>query len=289
MLDLEWHGPFLISGLSGAGKSVLSRSLEDLGYNCVDNIPLELLAPLFEGTQDKQRLVVVVDVRAKGLVSNFPAILSRLRQKIPELQFLFVEADETVLQQRFSVVRRPHPFGNLPLAGAIHGEKSKLEPLRQQADLCLDTSKLTPHELRREVLELVGFEDPAQLMTLEVQSFSYLRGVPETASLVLDVRFLPNPFFLPELRPLSGSDTEVKHWLREQADVGELISQYSGLVSKLIPKYAAEMKTHLLIAFGCTGGRHRSVFIAEELFETWREAFPDLLLKIFHRDRDQWR
>ena len=284
-----WRGPFVVSGLSGAGKSVLSRSLEDLGYICVDNIPLGLLRPLFEGTENPDRLVVVLDVRRRGLAAELPGILEGLRRDFPGLQLLFVEAGESVIQQRFSVVRRPHPFRGLGLLEAIRGEQRELEPLGRIADFRLDTSRLTPHQLRREILELVGFRDPASLMTVEFQSFSYLRGVPETASMVLDVRFLPNPFFHNELRELSGSDREVSEWLMEQDGVPDNVSRFSALISDLIPKYAAEMKTYLLIAFGCTGGRHRSVFMAESMSEYCHGAFPEMAIRILHRDRDQWR
>jgi len=289
MGEKQWQGPFVISGLSGAGKSVLSRSLEDLGYICVDNIPLNLLRPLFEQAEKPKRLVVVVDARAKGIGLKLPGILESLRRDFPGLQLLFVEAQELVLQQRFSVVRRPHPFRDLPLLEAIRGEMRELEALKHLADFCLDTSNLTPHQLRREILELVGYRDPMTLMTVEFQSFSYLRGVPETSSMVLDVRFLPNPFFNSDLRQLSGSDEEVRDWLMAQENVQETLTRFSTLISDLIPKYAAEMKTYLLIAFGCTGGRHRSVFFAERMSEYCRKTFPGMAIRTSHRDRDQWR
>jgi len=284
-----WRGPFVISGLSGAGKSVLSRALEDLGYLCVDNIPLNLLLPLFQQTENPDRLVVVLDVRTQGLASEFPKILAELRQRFPKLQLLFVEADEAILRQRFSVVRRPHPHRGLSLEQAIFSEREELETLSNRADYRIDTSRLTPHQLRREIWSLAGVGDPATLMSVEFQSFSYLRGVPETASLVLDVRFLPNPFFVAELRDLSGSDPEVRDWLLLQDATGEAIEDFSRILAKLIPKYAAEMKTHLLLAFGCTGGRHRSVFMTEALAERCRQTFPKLNLNINHRDRDHWR
>jgi len=289
MNETRWRGPFVISGLSGAGKSVLSRALEDLGYLCVDNIPLNLLLPLFQQTEDPDRLVVVLDVRTKGLASEFPGILAKLRQSYPGLQLLFVEAGEAILRQRFSVVRRPHPHRGLSLDQAITSEKEELATLSDRADYRIDTSKLTPHQLRREIWSLAGVGDPATLMSVEFQSFSYLQGVPETASLVLDVRFLPNPFFVTELRELSGSDPEVRDWLLAQPASGEAIEDFSHILIKLIPEYAAEMKTQLLLAFGCTGGRHRSVFMTEALAKRCRQAFPKLNLNIHHRDRDQWR
>lgn len=285
----QWQGPFVISGLSGAGKSVLSRSLEDLGYICVDNIPLDLLSPLFEQAEKPSRLVVVLDVRAEGITLKLPGILESLRNDFPGLQLLFVEARESVLRKRFSVVRRPHPFRNLPLDDAIRGEMRELQPLRHLADFCIDTSNLTPHQLRREILNLTGSRDPMKLMTVEFQSFSYLRGVPETASMVLDVRFLPNPFFQTDLRELSGSDSAVREWLLKRQNVQENLRRFSTLISDLIPEYAAEMKTYLLIAFGCTGGRHRSVFFAEWMSDNCRKAFPEMAIRILHRDRDQWR
>lgn len=282
-----FRGPFVITGLSGGGKTVLSRSLEDLGYHCVDNIPLDLVEELFRQTGDTKKLVVVLDVRASGMAERFPEIHARLTRQYDTLRLIFVEAAEAVLEQRFSIARRPHPLRDRVLDRAISEERKRLEPIRQLADLVVDTTSLSPHDLRRHILELAGVDSPAELMKIEVQSFSYLQGVPSTASLVFDVRFLPNPYFEESLRPLSGTDTEVAQWLSAHDEVLEAVAKIGALVEYLVPAYARELKTHLLVAVGCTGGRHRSVFVAEKLARLFegRKQPAD----VYHRDRDNWR
>jgi RNase adaptor protein for sRNA GlmZ degradation len=201
-----FSGPFVITGLSGAGKSVLSRSLEDIGYVCVDNIPLELVPLLFEQTEgEMDRLVVVLDIRTQGMVQRFSEFFQELKQNINSLRLIFVEASPEVLLRRFSVARRPHPLRDLSLEQAITKERNALEGVRNLADIIFETTELSPHDLRRQVLAFAGGDGDGRRMTLEVQSFSYQQGVPATASLVFDVRFLPNPFFEEELRrPLSA-------------------------------------------------------------------------------------
>lgn len=282
-----FRGPFVITGLSGGGKTVLSRSLEDLGYHCVDNIPLDLLEELFGRCEEIEKLVVVLDVRAAGMSEKYPEIHARLTRQHEMLRLIFVEATVAVLEQRFSVARRPHPLRDRGLEQAIVEEKRRLEPIRQLADLVVDTTSLSPHDLRRHILELAGVDKPAELMKIEIQSFSYLQGVPSTASLVFDVRFLPNPYFEETLRPLSGTDSEVAQWLSEQNQVLEAVDRIGSLVKYLVPAYARELKTHLLVAVGCTGGRHRSVFVAEQLARSLEGR--DQTVNIQHRDRDNWR
>ncbi len=282
-----FRGPFVITGLSGAGKSVLSRSLEDLGYNCVDNIPLELLEELFIRSKDREKLVVVLDVRTVGMAEVFPKIHDRLTGKYESLCLIFVEAGNSVLEQRFSVARRPHPLRDMVLETAISTERRDFEPIRQLADLVVDTTSLSPHDLRRQILELAGVSNPSELMKIEIQSFSYLLGVPSTASLVFDVRFLPNPYFEEDLRPLSGSDAPVAQWLLGHDEVLGAIERVGNLIEFLVPSYARELKTHLLVGVGCTGGRHRSVFVAEHLGRRLKGQKHEVA--VHHRDRDNWR
>jgi UPF0042 nucleotide-binding protein len=184
-----FSGPFVITGLSGAGKSVLSRSLEDIGYVCVDNIPLELVQQLFDRTEgEMDRLVVVLDVRTRGMIQRFPEFFQELKQRIESLRLIFVEASPEVLLRRFSVARRPHPLRDLSLEQAIIEERKALDVVRSLADIIFETTGLTPHDLRRQVLAFAGGNGDGPSMTLEVQSFSYQQGVPATASLVFDVR-----------------------------------------------------------------------------------------------------
>jgi len=284
----EASGPFVITGLSGAGKSVLSRSLEDIGYVCVDNIPLELVPHLFERTDgEMDRLVVVLDIRTQGMIQRFPEFFRELKEKIPTLRLIFVEASPQVLLRRFSVARRPHPLRELSLEQAITEERNALEGVRSLADIIFETSELSPHDLRRQVLALAGGDGDGPTMTLEVQSFSYQQGVPATASLVFDVRFLPNPFFEEDLRAFSGEDQPVADWLRAFPEVDEAVDRVMDLISYLLPKYAAELKTNLGVALGCTGGRHRSVYVANRVGEALKKLGHEVV--VHHRDKERWR
>ena len=289
MGDRRFGGPFVITGLSGSGKTVLSRALEDIGYLCVDNIPLELVGSLFETTdQDIERLAVVLDVRARGMAEKFPEIFRSLKREYPELRLVFVEADPTVLLRRYSVVRRPHPLRDGAIEDSISSESRSLAAVRELSDLIVDTTDLSPHDLRRQVLTLgSGESEQPEALSVEVASFSYLQGVPSTASLVFDVRFLPNPYFEQQLRPLAGDEEPVKKWLTGQEEVEEAIRRIVDLALFLIPRYGHELKSHVTIAVGCTGGRHRSVYVAERVATALREAGQKVVLR--HRDKEQWR
>jgi UPF0042 nucleotide-binding protein len=263
-------GPFVITGLSGAGKSVLSRSL------------------LFDRTEGEMgRLVVVLDVRTSGMIQLFPNFFRELKEKYGGLRLIFVEASPEVLLRRFSVARRPHPLRELSLEQAIAEERASLDEVRNLADIIFETTGLSPHDLRRQVLALAAGNGDSPPLTLEIQSFSYQQGVPATASLVFDVRFLPNPFFEEELRSLPGDDPKVIAWLGGFAEVNESVDRILNLISYLLPKYAEELKTHLGIAFGCTGGRHRSVYLADRVAQALKEKGHEVV--VHHRDKDRWR
>ena len=284
----RYSGPFVITGLSGAGKSVLSRSLEDIGYVCVDNIPLELVPQLFDRTEgEMERLVVVLDVRTRGMIQRFPEFFQDLKKKIGALRLIFVEASPEVLLRRFSVARRPHPLRDLSLEQAIIEERNALDGVRSLADIIFETTGLTPHDLRRQVLAFAGGDGDGPKMTLEVQSFSYQQGVPATASLVFDVRFLPNPFFEEELRAFSGEDQPVADWLGGFPEVDEAAQRIMDLISYLLPRYAEELKTNLGIALGCTGGRHRSVYVANRVAQALKTQGHEVV--VHHRDKERWR
>jgi RNase adapter protein RapZ len=286
--ESTFNGPFVITGLSGAGKTLLSRSLEDIGYLCVDNIPLELVPLLFARTEEeKDRLVVVLDVRTRGMIQLFPEFFRELQAKYEGVRLIFVEASPEILLRRFSVARRPHPLRDLPLERAITEERAALAEFRELAALIIDTTNLSPHDLRRQVLTLGGEDRQQSRLMIEVQSFSYMQGVPATASLVFDVRFLPNPFFEQELRALSGDDEAVRAWLDAYPEVAEAVAHIMHLVSFLLPRYVKEMKTHLGIAFGCTGGKHRSVYAAERVARELAGAGHEVF--VHHRDKERWR
>jgi len=284
----SFSGPFVITGLSGAGKSVLSRALEDVGYVCVDNIPLDLVPQLFDRTEgEMERLVVVLDVRTRGMIQRFPGFFQELRKKIGTLRLIFVEASPQVLLRRYSVARRPHPLRDLSLEQAITEERNALEGVRSLADIVFETTELSPHDLRRQVLAFAGGDGDGPKMTLDVQSFSYQQGVPATASLVFDVRFLPNPFFEEELRAFSGDDQPVADWLGGFAEVEDAVKKIMDLISYLLPRYAKELKTNLGIALGCTGGRHRSVYVANRVARALKAQGHEVV--VHHRDKERWR
>lgn len=288
MTEQPFSGPFVITGLSGSGKTILSRSLEDIGYLCVDNIPLEMVPDLFTRTADEmERLVVVLDVRAAGMTQRFPEVFHQLKQEVNSLRLIFVEASPEILLRRFSVVRRPHPLRDSSLECAIAEEREVLNEVRELADLIVDTTNLSPHDLRRQVLSIGGGEGGQPALAVEVQSFSYLQGVPATASLVFDVRFLPNPFFEEALRSLPGDDPAVAEWLGGFPEVDEVVTRFVDLISYLLPRYAEELKANLGIAVGCTGGRHRSVYVADQIAKAVLEAGHDVV--VHHRDKERWR
>ncbi len=289
MTEKHFGGPFVITGLSGSGKTVLSRSLEDIGYLCVDNIPLELVSSLFATTdKDIQRLAVVLDVRARGMAKELPEIFRDLKLRYSGLRLIFVEAEPAVLLRRYSVARRPHPLRDGGIEESIAAERDSLVAIRELADLVVNTTHLSPHDLRRQVLTLgSGDSEPPETLTVEVESFSYLQGVPSTASLVFDVRFLPNPYFESELRSLAGDDEPVRDWLNGQEEVEEAVRRIVDLALYLVPRYGAELKSHVTIAVGCTGGRHRSVYVAERVAEALRAEGRESVLR--HRDKEQWR
>ena len=281
-------GPLIVTGLSGSGKSLVSRSFEDLGYRCVDNIPIALLPSLFENVDDElEKLVVVVDVRTEKFTEDFPGVFAELSRRHPTLKLVFVEASAEVLLRRFSVARRPHPLAADSLRVAIESELESLGEIRYLADVIIDTSHLNPHELRRKAIGLVGVEDTRELMRVHVESFSYLHGTPPIASLAFDVRYLPNPYFVERLRPMAGDEPEVVEWLERFAEVSETLDRLSGLVLWLLPRYAEELKTHLTIGVGCTGGRHRSVYVADRLAARIEAA--GYRTKLHHRDSGRWR
>jgi UPF0042 nucleotide-binding protein len=277
----------VVTGLSGAGKSVVTRCFEDLGYRCVDNLPLELIEPLFahiwQGSGPPW--VVVLDVRAQGFAGAFPDLIARIRVAHPEVQVVFAEASTEAIVRRFSETRRPHPYRGMALPVAVARERAELEPVRTLADQIFDTTGLTPHELRAEVAARFGSTEQALPMVVRCESFGFRFGLPPDANLVFDLRFLPNPHFVPELRPLPGDHPAVKAWLEQSPEVEETFSRIRDLVAALLPAYLREQKSYLVVAFGCTGGKHRSVYFADRLA---RELSSDRwVVGAQHRDRDR--
>jgi UPF0042 nucleotide-binding protein len=273
--------------MSGAGKSVVTRCFEDLGFRCVDNLPLELIKPLFVHIWQSAGppWVVVVDVRAQGFAGGFPTLMASLKELYPDLRLVFVEASTEAIVRRFSETRRPHPYRGMSVADAVVRERAELGPVRALSDDRLDTTGLTPHELRAEVATRFGSTELALPMVVRCESFGFRYGVPPDANLVFDVRFLPNPHFVPELRALPGDNPEVRTWLEKEPEVEETFVKMRDLVASLLPAYKREQKSYLVVAFGCTGGRHRSVYFAERLAKYLSEK--QWVVALVHRDRDR--
>lgn len=275
----------VITGLSGSGKGTVLKCLEDLGYYSVDNLPIELIPKFAELTRDSPNIraaALVVDIREREGLDRFPQLYRRIKRQIPA-RLLFLEADDATLIRRFSETRRPHPLGaGRSVARNIQQERKLLEPIRALADHVINTSKFNVHELREHVEQLFGGgRDQARIM-IYVTSFGYRYGVPPDSDLVFDVRFLPNPNYVPRYRKLSGRHPQVARFIRSFPQTTEFIERISQLLIYLLPHYIREGKSYLTIAFGCTGGQHRSVLIADEIRK--RLVRAGYKVKTTHRD-----
>ncbi len=278
--------PVLITGLSGSGKSGAAKAFEDLGFYCVDNLPLSLLEDLLRDPVEVigdtgQPLAVVTDSRTTDFVSGLPGLMDRLQTR-PSI--LFLEASDEVLVRRFSETRRRHPLaGDQPLIDSIHQERDLMAELRGRADLVFDTSEWTIHDLRRQIQREFQLGDSdEQTMTVSVVSFGFKHGLPYGADSVFDVRFLPNPHFQPHLRPKTGREPEIVEFLHRHPEYQEWLTRLFEFVGFLLPRYRDEARSHLTLAVGCTGGRHRSVAVAEAL--AGRLADDGWRVHLQHRD-----
>lgn len=277
----------VLTGLSGSGKSQAIHALEDLGYFCVDNLPTTLIPTLAELSRREglSRVAIVVDVREKGFLEHFPRVLGRLRaMKGLDPALLFLEASNAALVRRFSETRRPHPLA--PTRSAVEGirdERARLNAIRRLADKIIDTSDMTAHDLRQAFKTFAtGFQQKAPLV-MTLLSFGYKFGVPLDADLVFDVRFLPNPHFVRELKPYTGRDRQVVRFMRKHKATGALLSRLADFLKFMLPQYVSEGKSYLTVAVGCTGGRHRSVMVAEALRRTLA-AVSGVRVRVVHRD-----
>lgn len=281
----------IVSGLSGSGKSVALKTFEDLDYYCIDNLPVDLLPPfvrsLMRDDTLPQKIAVGIDVRSRN---NELAKLAQWRAALAQLglegTLIFFDASDEVLLRRYSDTRRRHPLGNagLTLQEAIRREREILAPLLEAADVIIDTSQLNVHQLRRRIIAEFALNSGAALSLL-FESFAYKRGVPADADFVFDARVLPNPHWNPELRPYSGRDTQVREFLRAQPEVNEYVGQVSQFLDTWLPRLRGETRSYVTIAFGCTGGKHRSVYLAETLAQHARNQGWDEVAT-FHRELD---
>ncbi len=277
----------IITGMSGSGKASVLKAFEDLGYYCVDNLPVDLVpqfAELVADSPEITRAALVLDIREGQRLDRLPSTL-RLVQSIVKSTVLYLEADDEILQRRFSETRRPHPLGtSVPVKASIESERGRLGPIRKSADMTIDTSKFNVHELRSLIFERFGHARSQNHKKILVScvSFGFRKGVPEDADLVFDVRFLPNPHFVPEFRPYTGRHPAVAKYIRSFPQTQEFINRISDLLVYLLPHYITEGKSYLTIAFGCTGGQHRSVMIAEDVKKRLVKAGYNV--KVAHRD-----
>lgn len=286
-VDGEPRELVILTGLSGSGKASALKAFEDLGFYSVDNLPLELIprfADLVAKSAEITHAALVVDVREGSRLEKFPSILAKVRKVLPT-RVVFLEASEDALVRRFSETRRPHPLGRgETVLTSIRAERKRLDPIRNVADILLDTSRFNVHELRAHInaqfTRGVGKSD--RNLTISVMSFGFKNGVPSDADLVFDVRFLPNPHFIPEFRRLTGKHPKVAKYVRQFPQTREFLDKVTDMLTFLLPHYIHEGKSYLTIGIGCTGGQHRSVMIAEELKK--RLATAGYRAKSSHRD-----
>ncbi len=287
-LPLSWARFIVLTGLSGSGKSQAIRALEDLGYYCVDNLPVSLLpvmAELSERQSEHNRVAVVMDVRESRFVSDFPRVYRQLKtNKHLRTKLIFLEAGHAELVRRFSETRRPHPLApDRPITEGLSEERASLRTIRAMADKVVDTSKLNVHELRQQLRELVSGQKQASKLVLTFLSFGFQNGPPAEADLVFDVRFLKNPHWVPALRPQTGRDPAVAAYIRRQPVARATVKRLSALLRWMVPLYVQEGKSYLTVAIGCTGGRHRSVYIAEALKRELSDV-KGVSARVAHRD-----
>jgi UPF0042 nucleotide-binding protein len=279
----------IITGLSGSGKSFAIRALEDNGFFCVDNLPA-LLIPKFidlcHGYQEEiRRIALGVDLRGGQFLQALPQVLSDMRNADHHVQVVFFDASDDVLLRRFSETRRPHPLaGQGPIQDGISRERRALESIRALADKVIDTSDFNVHQLKREIEQQFCQAPQSRRMALFFTSFGYKYGIPHDTDMILDVRFLPNPYFVNELRPRSGLESEVKEYVLGNVETRMFLDRLYLLLEFALPLYEREGKSSLTLALGCTGGRHRSVVLVEELQKRFSGNFP---VHIKHRDIDK--
>jgi RNase adapter protein RapZ len=275
----------IVTGISGAGKASALRSFEDLGYHAVDNLPLELLtefAGIVGKSEEIEHAAIVVDVREGTTLDRLPDILKQVKQVLPT-RVVFLDAQDAVLVRRYSETRRPHPLRRSEtVERSIVEERQLLDPIRNVADTLIDTSNFNVHELRAHIQQRFSHEDKTKRLLVSCLSFGFKNGVPLDADLVFDVRFLPNPHFVPEFRKKTGKDPKVAAYVRGFPQTTEFLERVTDLMLYLLPHYVEEGKSYLTVGFGCTGGQHRSVMMADEMTKRLRKA--GYQVKALHRD-----
>ncbi|HVO56407.1 MAG TPA: RNase adapter RapZ [Dongiaceae bacterium] len=275
----------ILTGLSGSGKSTVLRAFEDMGFYCVDNLPVELI-PIFAelhqaGEGDFNRAALLVDAREGAHLQKLPSLLKHLRKEHP-ISLVFIEANDDALLRRYSETRRPHPLGkDYSVRESLRHERELMAPIRKLADVVIDSTQFNVHELRGFITRRFKSPDRSPML-VSVVSFGFKYGVPNDADLMFDVRFLPNPHFVPGLKRFTGRDPKVRKFIQSFPQTGQFLRRMESLLAYLIPHYIEEGKSYLTIAFGCTGGKHRSVMLAEEIRKALEKR--EYATKVIHRD-----
>lgn len=280
----------IITGMSGAGKSQVMRTLEDLKFFCIDNLPAMLIPKFAELCRqtDEENVALVVDVRGGHFFEPLQEVLAEMQASRQKYELLYLDASDEALVRRFKETRRSHPLGNTnSLLKNIQDERELLEPLRRQATYVIDTSNMTVSELKTRATEMFFEDEKSERMGIVVYSFGFKHGLPMDSDIVLDVRFLPNPFYIEELRPLTGNDAPIVDYLCSFPQTLEFLRLEQPLLDYLIPQYIAEGKSQLVISVGCTGGQHRSVYIANKIYEHIRSLGYNV--EVIHRDARFWK
>ena len=277
----------IVTGCSGSGKSTALGTFEDSGFFCIDNMPLQLVQVFLEQTREDTAELAgwafVMDMRDKYFLDGYEKLCSQLETDGYLVSIVYLEAQEQVLLRRYSQTRRNHPLGTGDsLVTAIRNEMKKITPLREKANYVIDTSNFSVHELKFAILNIARKHTSISGMAVNVVSFGFKHGTPQDADMIIDVRFLANPYFVPELKMLTGESQEVERYVLQDPETKIFLTKYLDLLSYLIPKYAEEGKAYLTIAIGCTGGMHRSVVIAKKVYEHIRQHQPTV--RLFHRD-----
>ena len=280
----------ILTGLSGSGKSTALAALEDTGFFCIDNMPVDLLPKFLEMPMEPDSeitgIALVMDLRERGFLAKYSAVFNELKQKGYQFEILFLEAEEEILLQRYSTTRRQHPLSpEKSLLDGIRTEKKQLDDLRSASDWIINTSKFNVHELKSKIFDIAQRSRELVPMRINVLSFGYKYGTPNDADLIMDVRFLANPYFIPELKELDGETQAIRDFVLNHDETRNFLKRYQDLLDYLIPLYEKEGKAYLTIALGCTGGRHRSVTIARTIYEHIRAMGKTVELN--HRDRIQ--
>ena len=277
----------VVTGLSGSGRSAALKAFEDIGFYCVDNLPLALLSAFVgfaQQSEETARSAIGIDIREKGFPEKFPTLYGRLKIQGYTIEMLFLDASDQTIVRRFSETRRPHPLakGTTPLLDGIRQEREALSEVKKLADRIIDTSDYTVHDLRQAVERQFSASDSDRPMVVTVVTFGYKFGVPYDLDLLFDLRFLPNPHFVPELRSHTGEDASVREYIMDNPDSKEFMKKLLEFLKYLLPRYRREGKSYLTIGFGCTGGRHRSVALSLIIAEQLRESGYEVVVK--HRD-----